>query len=483
MGYKELTINETYESGISDVIEDFYKPVFSHAVRYDRIAGFFSSSCLAIVARGVAEFIANEGRMRLITSPRLNKADVEVLNKFVNDPDSLTAEELGLDTENIKDEFEQNHVKAMGWMLRQGYLEIRLAIVSNLDGTFCTDEEVTETGLFHQKVGIFTDANGDQISFSGSINESATAWVNNDEEFKVFRGWDDSKTYFESDRKRFDELWNGIRPYTKVFDLPTAVKKQLISYSKDFDKESFAKRHYLSRKKIEHFDFNKYRIPLFPFQAEALNLWKHSSGYFQLFEMATGCGKTRTAMAAVSHLMDINPKLVVIVSTPQNTLTRQWISEFAKLDISFDDKKIIDGTNSRWRLELKNLLLRNCSGFTNKIAIFTTHNTASSNDFCDIVSRYNYDMRIAFIGDETHWLGASKLRKALLPIYQYRIGLSATPSRWFDDNGTKLLEQYYGNNHYEFTIADALREVNPLTRKHFLVQYYYYLNKVSLSHT
>ena len=85
-----------------------------------------------------------------------------------------------------------------------------------------------------------------------------------------------------------------------------------------------------------------------------------------------------------------------------------------------------------------------------------------------------------FVGDETHWLGARKFQHALLPCYKYRIGLSATPSRWFDDSGTAKLVAFYGNANFEFTIKDALTEYNPMTGKHFLVNYHYRISKVSL---
>ncbi|MCQ2260845.1 MAG: DEAD/DEAH box helicase family protein [Bacteroidales bacterium] len=481
MGYKSMTLGSTYESGVSDVVEEFYTPVLGKSVRYDRIAGFFSSSCLAVVARGMSEFITNGGKMRLITSPRLNSDDASIIQRFTKDPDSFTAEELGLDVEHISDEFVRDHVKAMGWMLQQGLLDIRLALVCDSSGKVCVNEDVVETGLFHQKVGIFTDQDGDQISFSGSINESASAWISNDEEFKVFKAWDDTKTYFESDRKRFEEIWNGQRDNVKIFNLPSAVKNKLIVYSKDFNSDSISLKKYLAKKKYE-FDFNDSSIPLFYFQADALNKWKSQCNCRQLFEMATGCGKTRTAIAGVKYLLDAKDKLVVIVSTPQNTLTKQWIGEFDKLNVSFDEIVLVDGTNHNWRTDFATLLRKNNLGISNHVAIFTTHTTASSGDFITIIkNNIGNFVDTVFVGDETHWLGAGKLQRALLPEYQYRIGLSATPSRWFDDEGTALLSNYYGDNHFEFSIKDALMSVNPITSKHFLVKYYYYLSKVGLT--
>lgn len=115
------------------------------------------------------------------------------------------------------------------------------------------------------------------------------------------------------------------------------------------------------------------------------------------------------------------------------------------------------------------------------ICLYTTHKTASSDKFTNIV-RQNLQpgTDVLFVGDETHWLGACKYQQALLPCYKYRIGLSATPSRWFDDEGTAKLVAFYGNAKFEFTIKDALTEYNPKTGKHFLVNYHYFISKVSL---
>ena len=81
---------------------------------------------------------------------------------------------------------------------------------------------------------------------------------------------------------------------------------------------------------------------------------------------------------------------------------------------------------------------------------------------------------ICFVGDEAHGLGANIAKKGLLDIYKYRIGLSATPKRWFDDIGSTILTHYFGNKSFEFTIGDALSTINPITKKTFLVNYYYH---------
>lgn len=479
MNFKELHIKQCYESGIDDIVEDYYIPVLEAAVKYDRIAGFFSSTSLAVAARGISDFITNGGRMRLITSPRLNADDIEIVKKIASDDSSLSPDDFGLNLDNIENEFEKNHVKALGWMLASGLLDMKLAVVYNEDGSICDNETISEKGLFHQKVGILMDAEGNEMSFSGSINETASAWVNNDEEFKVFKAWTESRDYYDRDKKRFDEIWDGTRKNVKVFDLPHAIKADIVRYSSDFDIENISLKKYRSAR-IRNYDFKNDKS-LFFYQADALNKWKENN-YRLLFEMATGTGKTRTAIAGIKYLNQTKKRLITIITTPQNTLSKQWKDEVDAQKLVFNENTIVDGSVPKWEELLVKLLLKNGAGMADHICLYTTHSTASSGKFTQaFLNNLNFDTDVLFIGDETHWLGAPKLQQALLPIYKYRIGLSATPSRWYDDSGTTKLIDYYGNANFEFTIKDALTEYNPLTGKHFLVNYHYLISKVSLN--
>ena len=290
---------------------------------------------------------------------------------------------------------------------------------------------------------------------------------------------DDTSIYYQRDRARFDEVWGGERSGIKVYDLPSAIKNELITYSSDFDIESISIAEY-KKAKSSKLEKDGTFISLFPYQSEALKTWR-KNGCSLLFEMATGTGKTRTAIAGMSFLFSKFEKMVAIISCPQNTLAKQWKGEVDALKVKPDISVIIDGTNPKWRNDLNLVFLKIKTGLAKKAIIYTVHNTSSSDDFTDIVKKgLRKDLKTLFIGDEAHWLGAKVFRQALLPEYDYRIGLSATPSRWFDDYGTKVLVQYFGNNSFEFTIKDALNEVNPLTNKHFLVNYYYFIHKVSL---
>ncbi len=193
-----------------------------------------------------------------------------------------------------------------------------------------------------------------------------------------------------------------------------------------------------------------------------------------MFEMATGTGKTRTAIACINEVLHIEQKALIVIACPQNTLSRQWKNEVDNLGLSFDCSIIIDGSNYKWRQDFTEELKMLALGFHKRAVVYTTHITASSKDFIAILRQNVRTASICFVGDEAHGLGAYKTKQALLDEYKYRIGLSATPARWFDDYGSAILQKYFGNQSYQFTIADALTTINPITNKPFLVEYEYY---------
>ena len=473
MSYINIKFKASYESGVDDLVQDFYVPVLENSASYDRIAGFFSSSSLAIAARGIAGLIQNHGKMRIITSPRLSTEDARILASIAQGDADFFTNILLSELEVIQSEFERDHIQALGWMMANGYLEMKLAVP--MDGC----KEVSLDRLFHQKIGILTDKSGNSLSFSGSINESASGWLNNIEEFKVFCEWIPGHVeFYEADRNRFADFWNGRRAHVRVVDIPQAVKERFIMEGEHFSVERLAARHYIRNQKNRSVDEN---LSLFPYQQDALKMWI-DSGCQLLFEMATGTGKTRTALACVNHAMKHEKRLIVIVACPQTTLSKQWRDkEVEPAGFQFDAAIVADGTNRKWREQLSTLIKQISIGYHSKAIIYTTHTTGSHKDFTDLIEQSNPSISFCFVGDEAHGLGAPKSKYALLDRYRYRIGLSATPKRWFDDYGTHILSEFFGEKSFVFSISDALTTLNPLTNKPFLVNYYYHPVFLTLS--
>lgn len=149
----------------------------------------------------------------------------------------------------------------------------------------------------------------------------------------------------------------------------------------------------------------KNTLSLFPHQERAVSLWLRT-GCSLLMEMATGTGKTRTAIGCLLEILKRKEPLLIIVATPQNTLSRQWQADFNHLHISVDKEEIIDGSNHSWRKDLELIMLDLNDRMINSAVIFTTHDTASSDKFTDIISRNKFGTKIMFIGDEVHAIGS-----------------------------------------------------------------------------
>ena len=456
MNLRELTIATHYETTESKthLLDEFYVPVLSSASKYYRIAGFFSSSALVVAAKGIEGLIQNGGKMCLLVSPELSEEDYRIICEH-----GTITEDAGIFSElNLESSVHEN-LQALAWLLDCGKLEIKIVVGKN-----------SRNSLFHQKVGIVFDSDGNLLSFSGSINETAQAWLNNIEEFKVFRSWESGQLeYVQSDLDKFLSYWkNQRRDIAEVYNIPDSIRAKIIKVKpKDVWDLNIMRKYRRDRKVADN------HLSLYPHQEAAVRQWI-DNGYSLLMEMATGTGKTRTAIGCMVAKLKEEKSLLTIVATPQNTLSRQWKTDLESLNIALDQVAIIDGSNPKWKRDLEMLLLDFSDKKISNAVIFTTHETASSDKFTDIIRKTKYGTKILFICDEVHAIGSAKQRDALWDGYEYRVGLSATPERMFDEDGTTLIREYFGNKSYEFTIADALSTINPSTGKPFLNQFRYY---------
>ena len=165
----------------------------------------------------------------------------------------------------------------------------------------------------------------------------------------------------------------------------------------------------------------------------------------------------------------------MIVSTPQTLLSEQWKKEFEDLEVPIARMLIVDGSKGvKGKASMESLMMDINSGLRQNGVIFTTHNSSSKAAFIDIIKRSKKKCKILYICDEAHAAGSGQFKKGLLSEYDYKIGLSATPKRMFDDEGTEYLLKYFGNHPFEFTIEEALNTINPRTGYPFLNPYNYH---------
>ena len=314
MSLKSISLNKAYSSDSDDILYDFYIPSLKESIEYDRLAGFFSSKSLAIAARGILGLIEKGGTMRLIISPKLDKRDLEIIIDSHKKPEKYIEEKMLQELESLEDKFTRDHVYALGWMIANKKLEIKVAVACDNNGKLLSYEDIQQSSLFHQKVGILKDSEGNILTFSGSINETAAGWLGNIEEFKVFRNWEALEDdYVRIDILRFNRFWNNCSPKIKIIDMPHAIKEKLIKIAPVDIKQININSLYKPKKKIR----------LFYHQEEAIESWI-SNGMIGIFEMATGTGKTFTALGCLKKSSKNFQKLVVVITCPYQHLIQQW---------------------------------------------------------------------------------------------------------------------------------------------------------------
>lgn len=214
---------------------------------------------------------------------------------------------------------------------------------------------------------------------------------------------------------------------------------------------------------------------LYPYQASALEAWI-DAGRIGLLEMATGTGKTKTAKACIFSVLDSGTSLIVVV-VPSVHIGKQWMMELDELG-----PIEVNGSNQNWersfRRELRQLSFQQRSSLT----VVAVMNTASSVRFVDLAKQASEQAENSLlVGDEVHWLGASEFQRALLPFANFRLGLSATPNRYFDDEGTGSIQNYFGARPvYEMPISKALQTTKP-NGDPLLTPYKYFPRFVKLS--
>jgi superfamily II DNA or RNA helicase len=451
MSLKDIEIKRAYDSDTDDILADFYSPALSVSVQYSRLTGFFSSTSLAAAAKGISGLVRNGGRVRIITGAVFREDDVRAIRQAVEDPEKVLERTMLDELGDLENEFVKDHVRALGWMIAKGRLQIKVAIVLDENEYPLDARKVEKQGIFHQKVGILEDLDGNRLSFSGSDNESAHGWQSNVEEFKVFRSWVDSEEeYLQADLKKFTKFWESNARRTRIVDMPKAIEERLIEIAPETIEELGLEKWIKSKHAAAAVELRSY-------QKAAVQSWLNN-GKKGIFEMATGTGKTIAALSSLKEAFESESKIVVIISSPFMHLSEQWIRESDKFGIQCD-KIIADSSSNKWKDKLVDGMLDVENGISTKLMVLTTHDTFSSEDFMSIIRESRKRMpqlKLLLVVDEVHGIGAPERRKGLIEEYDYRLGLSATPKRWFDLPGTDKIFEFFGGAVFEFSLKDAI---------------------------
>jgi superfamily II DNA or RNA helicase len=348
--------------------------------------------------------------------------------------------------DSLSHALKEDTLSALAWMVADEIITFKLAL----------PYEKLDQGEFHDKFGIFEDNKENRVSFNGSYNDSIQG-LRNYESLKIFRSWDLTSELVRSDTERFQKLWQNEDPNVKVFDLPDAAREKILklrSYSRpygaQYDYSGDGSTNHTKKVRTDSGPRIPPHIKLRPYQQEAIDNW-FSNNCHGIFEMATGTGKTITALAGAVRLWDRNDRALIVVACPFTHLATQWKEEVDQFQFN---SILAFGSATKWVDQLSSQLHGLSAGYVDNLVVITTHDTAKNPQFYEAIEGANCDPLL--IADEVHDTGSPQRKKGLRPAYSYRLGLSATPNRWFDEEGTEWLFDYFEDKVFEFSLGDAI---------------------------
>ena len=449
-------------------------PSFDVSSRVDCMVGFFTSEVLASLAPGLATFINHsQGTFRLVISPILHAHDWTAIEAGLSDAEEAIYAIFD-DVLVTEDAIKRHTLECFSWLLQQGRMEIQIALLKN--------------GLFHPKVWLFHDKYEEVLCAHGSTNLTAAGMHRNVEQVAVCTSWGNDNDEYTIRRleNQFLAFWNNATDNCIVLPMPEAIRESLVqTYSTDHppqehdtsflyesakEKMTTAENHTAVREKAEfHIPYGlRYQNGPFAHQGEAVDAWCNA-GYRGVLEMATGAGKTIAAMIAAYKLYLEERPLLIVVAAPYIPLVQQWCGEIESFGITPVDLTSVNGSRGRAR-ELGRIRRSLRNGRQDVVAVAVSHDTLTTSEFHAEVERI--DATTLLIGDEVHGLGSEGFVSNAPEFFNYRLGLSATPVRQYDIDGTEALLDFFGPIAYQFTLEEAIGKC--------LVPYNYYVHTVEL---
>lgn len=475
----------TYSSGLVHEPKEFFTEALIESKNFDLGLGFFSSSGIRCLAYGFALFIANGGKMRVVINHILSQQDKDAIEKGIA---------------GIVDKFEDSilhDVKRLCETLSQEDLQFfncfsylisikRIEFVATIS---------SKGGLGHDKFGIFKDEKGNRVAFAGSANFSQSAMEYNSESLLVFTSWDDERRVIELE-KIFSETWSGDSPhlthiplekvtayiknrFTPV-ELPRLLEDEInIRSIYKEDSHHCAVKSPLSERILTKIEY-KEREPRFPFpeqrniQIDAYNAWVNNNKQ-GIFAMATGSGKTVTALNCLLQEYHKSGIYKAIVVVPTKALALQWTKEVRRFNFQ---NVISTHTDKDWKHDLSRYTTQCYLNQNKNLVIVTTYATFIRKYIQDFVRRTKGIDGFIFIADEAHNLGSrGPLSNLPLNIPQ-RIGLSATPERVYDDVGSRKIYDFFNSLPPKYTFRFTMKQA---IGEQILCRYNYFPIFVSLT--
>ena len=478
----DVQFKHSYSSGY-DEPKEFFTEALIESSTFDLGLGFFSSSGIRSLAYGFALFIANGGKMRVVINHFLSKEDKEAIENgqkhLIDNYESRILSDIAKLTKTLSKE-DEHFFQCLSYLISINRIEF-VATIS------------TKGGLGHDKYGIFTDEKNNKVAFIGSANFSHSALELNGETITVFTSSDDDKRICEY-QTLFNKSWENDTPHlihipinevkTYISDnFPKLSFEELLGNSMDLRTDNTVNSYCkpLSKRILDKIEL-KEQEPRFPFpeerpiQIDAYDAWI-SNGKNGVFAMATGSGKTVTALNCLRKQYKENGYYKAIIVVPTQALAIQWEKE-AK---AFNFQHIVSThTDKDWKNTLSRYTTRSLLDQSKSIIIITTYATFNRKDMQLFINRVKGIETFMYIADEAHNIGSTSSLKHLPHNILWRIGLSATPERIYDDIGSEKLYEFFNSRPPEYTYRYTMKQA---IEENILCHYDYYPIFVELTNS
>ena len=427
MNFKDFPISISYRNIGEEAFSGIINPLLSCSKLYRRSVGFFNSSALKFIDEGILNLARSGGSIELATSPKLSENDIEAIKNGYN-ARTIIESRLLVEIENSVNAVDDIYAKRLYQLIKEGIMDIKIVM--------------KQGGMYHDKLAVLTDCDDNVIAFVGSNNESSGGYNDNYEKIRVYRSWVENERVID-EIDEFESIWNKSNGLLTVYDFTEAYKKQVLE-TLDY--------HIKSNNNNKVFKLRDY-------QEDARDAWV-ANGYKGFFEMATGTGKTLTALYSIMELVTKKPVFTVILA-PYKHLVNQWVDEI-KEHFNNVDVITVYGEEKNPDEKIYASYLRAKKEYRPVIAVSTIKSF--------FLDRYQYlyskiDFEKLLIVDEAHNF-INRLSPELDIDFKYKLGLSATPVFGKDVEKTKELLEWFGGRVISLPIEEAIG-------KH-LVNYYYH---------
>lgn len=477
-----------YSSDSNNLPIEFYLTTIPHCTRIDLKLGYFSSNAIRALSYGFAQFIFNGGTLRIITNHFLSKEDKSILveepeEKYNNQEIEKFLKDDLSGLEQIIKNGDQHFFNCLKYLHKKNRLVIQPV-------------KLKPNGLSHYKQGILYDGEN-KIFFNGSCNFTYKGLLENGESLSISRSWGEGseQAKIEKQTKNFQSIFdqeNEYFEYLSTNDIVEVIKQrgqdkdleQLVEDEIDVVKKIGDKVKVLQTysKQIESFEKKVHELinqPRFPYpsgprdyQKQAYDNWT-SNNYQGIFAMATGTGKTITALNCVLNEYKQTGLVQAIILVPTNDLQRQWIKEVHKFNIT---DIVVVGIDSDWKKRLSKLTTNFQFGREKSFVIISTYVSYARYTLQSFLKYFPKSTLL--IADEAHNIASPKVLEVLpKTLFEKRIGLSATPKRIYDGEGTEAMNDFFNDRPpyiYSFTMEEAIA-------KGILCQYDYFPHIVELT--